>query len=425
VSVPTWAEGHCRFQQVPFRRVFVPLNRPVQGGAEIVTAYTNGRVTFRKNVRLDGYHEAVDLSGYRGVQAGDFVVHGLDILRGSIGVSDSTGAISSVCIVCGPRSVADGRYFAYVMRAQALSGLPRAMARGVREGGADFRRWDTLAELPLPLPTVEEQRAIADFLDAETARIDALITKKRRLIELLVERRRQFVSRAVTLGLNSSPVLTRTGSEFAPSVPRGWKLNRLRHVVTAIVDTAHKTAPVVDGGGFLVVRTANVKQGRLSMENARYTDQAGWTEWTERGEPRPGDVMFTREAPAGEACVVPPAQPLCIGQRMVLLRVDESKVSGEWLVHSVYSGAAQQFIELLSKSTTVAHINMSDIPDIPIVTPPLVEQARILDVVRPQVAAQEDLSVALNGQIDLLIEHRQALITAAVTGELAVPGVVA
>ena len=171
-----WLPESSPYGEVSFRRIFEKVDRPLPVDAQMVTAYTDGQVTLRSNRDKKSYHEAANMSGYQGVKAGDFVVHGLDILRGSIGVSDSEGAISSVCSVCVPIREAEPRFFAYAMRAQAWSGVPRALAKGVREGGADFRRWETLADLPLPVPPLAEQRAIADYLDAETARIDALIT---------------------------------------------------------------------------------------------------------------------------------------------------------------------------------------------------------------------------------------------------------
>jgi type I restriction enzyme S subunit len=89
-----------KYPEVPFRRLFRSVERPIADGAEIVTAYTDGTVTLRRNRPIKGYHEAADLSGFKGVCVGDFVVHGLDILRGSVGVSDSDGAISSVFVTC-------------------------------------------------------------------------------------------------------------------------------------------------------------------------------------------------------------------------------------------------------------------------------------------------------------------------------------
>lgn len=279
-----------------------------------------------------------------------------------------------------------------------------------------------LESLVVPVCALSQQRAIADFLDRETARIDALIAAKRRMIDLAKERAEAFVAVSMTFGLEEAS-RTQTGSPFAPEVRSGWSLQRLRHVVSEIVDTAHKTAPVIDGGRYLVVRTANVKSGRLVLEGAHYTDEESWREWTARGVPRPGDVIFTREAPAGEACLVPEGVPLCIGQRTVLLRPDNSKVLGEWILHSIYSGAARRFIEVLSKSTTVAHINMSDIPDIPLALPTLAEQEHVLDAVRTEMSRLAGIQRSLTQQISLLVERRQALITAAVTGQIEVPGV--
>ena len=277
-----------------------------------------------------------------------------------------------------------------------------------------------LGEIRVRLPNVDEQRAIADYLDIETNRIDALISKKRRLIELLDKRRAVYVGTAVVAGLGNREDLVETGSQHVPRLPSGWRPMRLRHVAEQIIDTPHKTAPVVDDKKYLVVRTSNVKIGRLVFDDARYTDRASWFEWNRRGEPRPGDVMFTREAPAGEACVVPAGVPLCIGQRMVLFRVNPAVACGEWIVHSIYSGPAQRFIEDLSNATTVAHLNMSDIHDIPIAVPDLNEQQRILARIRMEVRRHEQTVSMLNKQIELLIERRKALITAVVTGEMPV-----
>ena len=415
-----WLPTGSPFEERPFRRVFERVRRALTPDPEIVTAYTDGQVTLRSNRSKEGYHEAADLSGFQGVEVGDFVVHGLDILRGSVGVSDSVGALSSVCIVCVPRVESDPRFFAYAMRAQAWAGVPRALAKGVREGGADFRRWETLAELPLPAPSLHEQRALADHLDAETLHIDALISKKRRLIELLDERRSNFVSEAVTIGLESNGESVDTRNRYVRRIPKRWRLMRLRHVVEQIIDTPHKTAPVVNNGEYLVVRTSNVKTGRLILDGARYTDRASWIEWNHRGEPRPGDVLLTREAPAGEACVVPAHTPLCIGQRMVLLRVNQTIACGEWVAHSIYSGHVQRFIMDSSNATTVAHLNMSNIHDIPIAVPDLREQQQLLGRIRSNVRRHEETVSKLNEQIDLLAERRQALITAVVTGQIAV-----
>jgi len=294
----------------------------------------------------------------------------------------------------------------------------------VRSNTQDNLNAEQVGNFPFPDLSSDEQRAIADYLDTETQRIDQLINKKRRMIEVVFERRSVFVSQAVTRGVSDNSLVATT-NPFVAELPKHWRLMRLKHVVSDIVDTPHKTAPVVDEERFLVVRTSNVKLGHLVFSDARYTDEASWREWNRRGEPKPGDILFTREAPAGEACVVPDGQELCIGQRMVLIKIAPELVRSEWLLHSIYSGSAQRFIEVLSNSTTVAHINMSDIPDLPVCLPTLEEQDQILSAIQMEVRRSEHLIDRINEQISLLVEQRVATITAAVTGELEISGVVA
>ncbi len=320
-----------------------------------------------------------------------------------------------------PGGKLDPRYLDYLLSSRPF--LEGGASEMIGVAGQKRVPDEWLRNFLVPITDLSQQRKIADYLDIETTRIEALISKKRRLTELLDERRAAYVGSAVVIGLDNRDDLVETGNHHVPQLPSGWRLMRLRHVVEEIIDTPHKTAPVVDDKEYLVVRTANVKTGRLVFDDARYTDRASWIEWNRRGEPCPGDVMFTREAPAGEACVVPAGVPLCIGQRMVLFRVNPAVACGEWIVHSIYSGPAQRFIETLSNATTVAHLNMSDIHDIPIAVPDKDEQQQILAQVRREVRRHEEAVSKLNEQITLLAERRQALITAVVTGEMPVPGV--
>lgn len=145
-----------------------------------------------------------------------------------------------------------------------------------------------------------------------------------------------------------------------------------------MVDTEHKTAPFYDDGAYLVLRTTNVRSGQLILEGAKYTDADGYREWTKRAVPVPGDIIFTREAPAGEACLVPDGIPLCLGQRTVLMRTDPDLLDSRFALRALYGGLAAEFIETLAQGSTVTHFNMSDIRNIPLLLPPLEEQREIV-----------------------------------------------
>jgi type I restriction enzyme S subunit len=160
----------------------------------------------RENRRVEGFTNAIAEHGYQGVRAGDLVIHSMDGFAGAIGISDSHGKASPVVHCYQPSEDVDPRFYAYLLRDAARSGFITSLAKGIRERSTAFDS-ETFRSLMLPVPDFRVQRAIADFLDTETARIDALIAKKRRMIALLERRWRSAVEhRMVELAANYGSV---------------------------------------------------------------------------------------------------------------------------------------------------------------------------------------------------------------------------
>ncbi len=275
-----------------------------------------------------------------------------------------------------------------------------------------------LCLLKVVLPPLNEQEKIAQFLDYKTKQIDELIKKKETLIEKLDEKRTAIISHAVTKGLDSSVPMKYSGIEWLGDIPKHWEVKRLKFVVSKIIDAEHKTALYDDNGDYLVVRTANVRTGELLLENAKFTNESVYKEWTVRAVPEQGDILFTREAPAGEACLVPEKPIVCLGQRMVLFKFDKNKYNGYFLLQSLYSGIADEFIKSLSLGSTVAHFNMSDITSIPLFIPPYNEQKQISKHLDQKTAQIDQQKAKIKEAIELLKEYRTSLITNAVTGKI-------
>lgn len=148
----------------------------------------------------------------------------------------------------------------------------------------------------------------------------------------------------------------------------------------SIVDCEHKTAPYVDESEFLVVRTSNVRNGQLIMDDMKFTTQAGYDEWTQRAIPTYGDVLFTREAPAGESCLVPEGLKVCMGQRMVMLRPERERVDPIFLSLVLATEKCKSDISRLSIGSTVSRINIADIKKLKVAAPPLPEQKKIAQI---------------------------------------------
>lgn len=283
---------------------------------------------------------------------------------------------------------------------------------------------DAIGKLRIPLPSQKEQAAIATFLERETAKIDSLIAKQEGLIELLQEKRQAVISHAVTKGLDPAVPMKPSGVEWLGDVPAHWVRTPIKHVLHSIIDSEHKTAQFYDDGNYMVVRTSNIKNGTLVLDDAKYTDLAGYKEWTIRGRPEPLDIIFTREAPAGEACIVPSEFPVCLGQRTVLMKADRKKLNPYYGLWSIYGGLASEFVKVLAQGSTVPHFNMSDIGNIPILLPALDEQAEIVAFLNEATAKIDTLIAKAQQAIELQKEHRTALISAAVTGKIDVRGLV-
>lgn len=339
---------------------------------------------------------------------------------GSLAVAGTELCTNQGCKSLVPISNIPVEFFYYYF--STITGVLNNLGRG-----STFLELSTedLTNLALPLPSISESFIIVKFLDHETAQIDTLIEKQQTLIQLLKEKRQAVISHAVTKGLNPDAPMKDSGVEWLGDVPEHWKQVKLKHVVNYIIDAEHKTAPYFEQGKYLVCRTTNVRDGELRLEGGKYTNEETYLEWIKRGKPEIGDILFTREAPAGEACVYDGETPLCLGQRMVLFKLKKDRVLPRFVLHSLYSGLADDFIKQLSQGSTVVHFNMADIRNIPLFEPSLEEQQEIIEYLSKLLNKFDDLVYSAEQAIQLMQERRTALISAAVTGKIDVRGWVA
>lgn len=371
-----------------------------------MTAYTDGQVTLRANRAKTGYHEAADLSHFKGVLKGDFVVHGLDILRGSVGVSDSEGAISSVCTVCRPTGC-DPRFMAHVIRLQAQTGFTKALARGVREGGADFRRWDTLAELPLPVVPIDQQRRIADFLDDRVARIDRIIGARREQ-QILAREAHSTSLQGVFDALVERFGEGRLG--FALSrMEQGW--------------SPQAEALAAERGEWAVMRAGCVNGGVFNAaDNKRLPDGL---EPVRSYEVQGGDLLMSRASGSldliGSVALVPDD----VRDRLLLCdKIYRLTPLPGW--HAEFLAPmlrVRRNRELIRLGTSGAEGMANNLPsgvvkDLMVPLAPGREQLQVSEEAAAEAAQVEGVVGSLARSIDLLTEYKQSLITAAVTGEL-------
>lgn len=180
------------------KNLFTLMHRPTRNEDEVVTCFRDGVVTLRKNRRVTGFTTSLKEIGYQGIRKGDLVIHQMDAFAGAIGVSDSEGKSTPVYVVCTPVPGVNSTYYANCLRYMAFSGHIESLAKGIRERSTDFR-YETFSNCMLPVPPQDEQIQISRYLDWQTSKINKFIKAKRKLLELLCERRCVITDNAIRL----------------------------------------------------------------------------------------------------------------------------------------------------------------------------------------------------------------------------------
>ena len=217
----------------------------------------------------------------------------------------------------------------------------------------------------IPIPPLPEQKKIAEILSG----IDKLIHAEERKISKIVATKIEM-----SRDMFSSFVSTerQRGSHARDDIA----IMPLESVCESVIDCKNRTPPYTEGG-HPVIRTPNVRNGKLVETDLRYTDPSSYKIWTARAVPRPMDVLFTREAPLGEVCLVPENFKCCLGQRMMLFRADKSLIDPQYLLFSLMSPFVQDQLLKSKGGTTVGHARVADIRNLPIPVFPKEKQVKI------------------------------------------------
>jgi len=316
-------------------------------------------------------------------------------------------AIDTAFLVDSRFTNADMRWLYYVLSDARLDSATKDSAIP----GLD--REDAYAR-ELCLCSAAEQRAIASFLDRQTAKIDALVAKKERLIQLLQEKRTALIVKAITKGLDSHVPMKDSGFEWLRSIPSAWEVGHLRRF-WSVFDCKHRTAVYV-ADGFPIVNTTEVKPGSLSLDGPRKVTTVDFKDLAEgHRRPKKGDVIYSRNASLGSAAYVATDTPFCMGQDVCLIT---SKADQLYLAYQLNSPVILAQLEAVSVGSTFERINISKIKGLIVARPPDSEQLEIAAFVNGEATRIDKLTIKITEAIEKLTEFRGALISAAVTGKI-------
>jgi type I restriction enzyme S subunit len=363
------------------------------------------------------------------------VIHGADILKhvepndfvismrsfqGGLEWSALRGSISSAYVMLVPDERVLPAFFRYAFKCTPYIQALQSTSNLVRDGQA--MRYENFTQIDLPLPEVDEQSAIAGFLDRETAKIDVLIEEQQRLIALLKDKRQAVFSRAVTKGLNPSVPMKDSFSHWLREVPAHWTVGKLRYFASFRTgSTPNRDVEDYWNGDIPWVKTGEVNYIEINDAEEKITSKA-LEDCSLSLVPAGTLLMALYGQGVTRARVALLGIPATFNQACVAIRTD-NRLNNCYL--RAYCIFAYPFIGELGNETTQQNLNVDLVRGIPIVIPPIKEQMAIAIFAEKRSEEFNRLIAESESAIGLLQERRSALISAAVTGKIDVRGLVA
>ncbi|WP_284255180.1 hypothetical protein [Pseudolysinimonas kribbensis] len=367
-------------------------------------------------------------SGKLVVRAGDILVSKLNPRKSRVHIVPSDGDVptisSSEFVVFRPRLV-HGPYLAYAMSSAQSTQWFSANTRSVTRSHQRVEP-SVVGDLEVPDLTLDVQRQIADYLDAQTAKIDALIGKQEQLIQTLAERRQAVISHAVTKGLDPNAPMKDSGVVWLGAVPRSWRLSSLKRLIRSQASGTSVNAMDVpaEGDEVGVLKTSSVSTGVFVPSENKTVIEADISRVTTPVES--GSILVNRaNSPerVGAAALVRESAPnLYLSDKIWQLSFERADAG--WLYWWLQTATYRDQVSSLRVGTSSSMQNLSyeDFREIRIAVAPQAEQRRIAYYLDHETSKIDALSAKAREMIDVLKERRQALISAAVTGKIDVRG---
>ncbi len=393
------------------KRNVVPKDRYI--GLEHVESWTG---------RLQNSEDASANAEGLGVvfEAGDVLFGKLRPYLAKVFLADRPGIASTEFLALQGVRVEAG-FLRYCFVSEPFIGAIVAATYGAKMPRAN---WEDIGNLPQVVPPRQEQRAIADFLDRETAKIDALIATQERLIALLDEKRQATITHAVTKGLDPNAPMKESGVPSLGRVRASWPVVRLKAILRQVEQgwspqCENRTAEP-DEWGVLKVGCVNGTRFDETENKALPRD----LDPIPSLEVKPGDVLMSRantiELVGSVSLVTAVRHRLLLCDKLYRLHIERHRVDPRFIVYLLTSSVGRAPLEASATgaSSSMKNISQESVKDIWLPCPTIEEQGAVadfLDELSGQISAAQRTAKALSEE---LRERRTALITAAVTGQI-------
>ena len=370
-------------------------------------------------------HKPADnLEKYQLVEVNDFVMNNQQAWRGSVGVSPYKGIVSPAYLIFSfNKKICAPKFFKYFLRDKGV--VDQFMIASMSVGTIQRQvKWHLLKTIQLSIPSLIEQNTIANFLDTETARIDNLISKQEKLIELLEEQRKSIISHAVTKGLNPNAPMKDSGVEWLGDVPEHWTVLKNRHIFNFSKGLSITKENLQESGipcvSYGEVHSKFGFEFNPEINDMKFVSEE-YLKTSKNCLLNSGDFIFADTSEdfegSGNFSYLNSNSQVFAGYHTVIARL-KSKQKPRFFAYIFDSNAHRKQIQTQVKGIKVFSITQGILKDIYSWLPPVHEQDLIVEYLDNECKKISLLKSKQNQLIEKLKEYRSSIISHAVTGKI-------
>lgn len=411
------------WEVVPLRKYLKINTRRNMPEAQLLSVTREEGVIVRNVESKEENHNYIpdDLSNYKYVQRGQFVINKMKSWQGSYGVSNYDGIVSPAYFVY-DLNYPNKDYFNIAIRSKIFSPFFSKYSKGIR-----VDQWDLTPEalkiIPFLEPPKAEQDAIVRYLDSATSEIDKAIAMQQKMIDLLNERKQIIIQNAVTKGLDENVEMKESGVEFVNEIPHNWSTRRLKFSawIRARLGWKGLKASEYVENGYPFLSAFNIENDHMKWNNLNFINKYRYDESPEI-KLKVGDLLLVKDGAGIGKCAridkLPYGESTANGSLAVITSYD--MLDYRYLYYFMVSKSFKDHTELLINGMGVPHFTQGEMKKIVMPVPPQAEQQQIVTYLDGEMEKFDSAITNCQRQITLLQERKQIIINEVVTGKVRV-----
>ena len=398
------------------------VNNPIQTTSILSLTNNRGVIPYSEKGN-QGNKAKDDLTGYKIAHIGDIVLNSMNVIIGSVGLSNYYGAVSPVYYMLFPRNNIETniQYYNYLFQTTAFQQSLRGYGNGILEIRMRIQM-QKLKTVLLPVPTFLEQSNITVYLDASLSKLNILLSKTRSSIEEYKKLKQAVITQAVTKGVRGEREMKDSGVEWIGEIPKEWRKTQLRHCATIksgiTLGKSYSKDTVLIERPYL--RVANVQGGYVDLNDLATIQVTPDEDLKYRLHS--GDVLMTEGGDRdklGRGCVWHGEIEPCLHQNHVFaVQTNETVLLPEFLEYLTASDVGRSYFDVTAiKTTNLACTSSSKVLAFTIPLPPIEEQIEIVSYIKKRSLELNKLIMKKELLVQELESYKKSLIYEVVTGK--------